>query len=58
MDVGTPTGQALRALAEREVMGEAEEAFLAYLEQGAPLGHEDEIKAFLSSRSAQERKQR
>jgi predicted Zn-dependent protease len=43
-------GQSLRTLVERENLKEAAEALRRYLEAGAPLGHEDEVREFLSSR--------
>jgi tetratricopeptide (TPR) repeat protein len=43
-------GQAIRAMVERETLARAESAFRRYLESGAPLGHEDEVRAFLATR--------
>jgi tetratricopeptide (TPR) repeat protein len=43
-------GQAIRALVERETLVEAENAFQYYLNAGAPLGQEDEVRQFLKSR--------
>ena len=43
-------GQALRDLVERETLVEAEQAFRTYLDQGAPLGHEEEVQEILKSR--------
>lgn len=43
-------GQSLRTLVERKTSIEAERAFQAYLDQGAPLGHVEEVQAYLESR--------
>ena len=43
-------GQSLRALVERENLKDAADALQKYLEAGAPLGVEDEVRAFLRSR--------
>jgi tetratricopeptide (TPR) repeat protein len=43
-------GQATRAMVERETLAKAEDAFRSYVALGAPLGAEDEIRAFLRSR--------
>jgi tetratricopeptide (TPR) repeat protein len=43
-------GQAIRAMVERETLTEAQKALRRYLEKGAPLGHEDEVRQFLGSR--------
>lgn len=43
-------GRALQDLVERETLVEAEQAFLAYLDQGAPLGRLEEVQAFLEKR--------
>lgn len=48
--------QALRSLVERETLVEAEQAFRTYLDQGAPLGHEEEVQAFLESRRPKQTK--
>ena len=44
-------GQAIRAMVERETLGKAQEVLECYLEKGAPLGHEDEVREFLGSRA-------
>ncbi len=46
-------GQAIRAMVEHETLARAEEALEHYLAQGAPLGHEDEVREFLGSRNKQ-----
>jgi tetratricopeptide (TPR) repeat protein len=43
-------GQAIRAMVESETLAKAENALQIYLEKGAPLGHEDEVRKFLRSR--------
>lgn len=43
-------GQAIRAQVEFNTLKRAEDALRAYLEKGAPLGHEDEINTFLEQR--------
>lgn len=43
-------GQAIRAQVEFNTLKRAEEVLRAYLERGAPLGHEEEIRNFLASR--------
>jgi len=43
-------GQAIRALVERESLVDAADALQTYLDKGAPLGHENEIREFLKSR--------
>lgn len=43
-------GQAIRAQVERNTLKRAENALRRYLERGAPLGHEDEVREFLGSR--------
>lgn len=49
-------GQAIRTQVERNTLKRAEDVLRTYLSQGAPLGHEDEVRAFLGSRkSAAER---
>jgi uncharacterized caspase-like protein/cytochrome c-type biogenesis protein CcmH/NrfG len=40
-------GRAIRALVERETLVEAENAFQDYLNAGAPLGQEEEVRQFL-----------
>jgi len=47
-------GKALQALIERESLVEVENAFKIYLDKGAPLGNEDEVKDFLSKRQDSE----
>jgi hypothetical protein len=37
-------------MVDRETLGKAEEVLTRYLALGAPLGYEDEIRHFLSSR--------
>lgn len=46
-------GQAIRAMVEHETLARAEESLQSYLAKGAPLGHEDEVRKFLGSRSKQ-----
>ncbi len=48
-------GQAIRALVERQILGEAEQALRAYLAAGAPLGHDEAIRAFLRARQGEAR---
>jgi tetratricopeptide (TPR) repeat protein len=43
-------GQAIRAQVERNTLRRAENALRTYLERGAPLGHDNEIREFLGSR--------
>lgn len=43
-------GQAIRALVENNFLKRAEAALRTYLEQGAPIGHEDEVRQFLGTR--------
>lgn len=43
-------GKALRALVEQEILTEAERAFQAYLNAGAPLGQQEEVQEFFKSR--------
>lgn len=43
-------GQAIRELVERESLKDASDALRTYLEKGAPLGHEDEVREFLRTR--------
>jgi tetratricopeptide (TPR) repeat protein len=43
-------GQAIRALVERESLAEAANLLQTYLDEGAPLGHEEEVQDFLRSR--------
>ena len=43
-------GKALRTLVEQEILTEAERAFQAYLNAGAPLGQQEEVQEFLKSR--------
>ena len=43
-------GQAIRAQVEYNTLRRAEDALRAYIEKGAPLGHEDEVRQFLDSR--------
>jgi tetratricopeptide (TPR) repeat protein len=43
-------GQAIRAQVEFNTLKRAEDALRRYLELGAPLGHEDEVRRFLASR--------
>jgi hypothetical protein len=45
-------GQAIRSMVERETLTKAQEVLRRYLEKGAPLGHEDEVREFLGSREA------
>ncbi len=44
-------GQAIRELVERETLAVAEASLKAYLDAGAPLGREDEVRQFLAARS-------
>lgn len=49
-------GQAIRAQVERNILKRAEDVLRTYLAQGAPLGHEDEVRRFIGSRmQAEER---
>ena len=43
-------GQAIRAQVEYNTLRRAEDALRAYIEKGAPLGHEDEVRQFLDAR--------
>jgi hypothetical protein len=43
-------GQAIRAQVEFDSLRRAEDALRLYLEKGAPLGHEEEIRQFLTAR--------
>ena len=43
-------GQAIRAQVEYNTLRRAEDALRAYIEKGAPLGHEDEVRQFLDVR--------
>ena len=43
-------GQSLRALVERENLKDAADALQKYLDAGAPVGVEDDVRAFLHSR--------
>ena len=43
-------GQAIRAQVEYNTLKRAEEALRAYIQRGAPLGHEDEVRQFLDAR--------
>lgn len=43
-------GQAVREMVEHETLSKAETVLKKYLEKGAPLGHEDEVREFLGSR--------
>lgn len=45
-------GQAIRAQVEYNTLKRAEQALRAYLEKGAPLGREDEIRQFLDARTS------
>lgn len=47
-------GQAIREMVERETLAKAEAALQTYLVEGAPLGHEDEVREFLGSRKKPE----
>ena len=44
-------GQAIRAQVEFDALKRAEDALRTYLEKGAPLGHEEEVRQFLMSRA-------
>jgi hypothetical protein len=44
-------GQAIRAQVEFNTLKRAEDALRTYIEKGAPLGHEDEVRHFLESRA-------
>lgn len=46
-------GQAIRQMVELETLARAETVFQRYLEHGAPLGHEDEVRGFLQARVAE-----
>jgi hypothetical protein len=43
-------GQAIRAQVERNILKRAEDVLRTYLAQGAPLGHEDDVRGFIGSR--------
>jgi tetratricopeptide (TPR) repeat protein len=43
-------GQAIRAMVETNILAKAAGALTSYLERGAPLGHEDEVREFLGAR--------
>src|SRR4051812_40571875 len=43
-------GQAIRAQVEFNTLKRAEDALRAYIQKGAPLGHEDEVRQFLGMR--------
>jgi tetratricopeptide (TPR) repeat protein len=43
-------GQAIRAQVEYNTLKRAEDALRAYIQKGAPLGHEDEVRQFLGMR--------
>jgi tetratricopeptide (TPR) repeat protein len=43
-------GQTIREIVQRETLAEAERALRAYVERGAPLGHEATVQAFLQER--------
>ena len=43
-------GQAIRAQVEFNTLKRAEDALRAYIQKGAPLGHEDEVRQFLGAR--------
>ena len=43
-------GTAIRLQVERNALKRAEELFITYLIKGTPLGHEDEVREFLSMR--------
>ncbi len=43
-------GQAIRAQVEYNTLKHAEDALRAYIQKGAPLGHEDEVRQFLGMR--------
>jgi hypothetical protein len=43
-------GQAIRAQVEYNTLRRAEDALRAYIEKGAPLGQEDEVRQFLGMR--------
>ena len=45
-------GQAIRAQVEYNTLQRAEEALSTYLEKGAPLGHETEVRQFLEARES------
>jgi hypothetical protein len=45
-------GQAIRAQVEFNTLKRAEDALLQYIQKGAPLGHEEEIRQFLEMRQA------
>lgn len=50
MDFHYFLGQAIRAMVEQETLAQAAEAWSKYLDAGAPLGHEEEVRRFLASR--------
>jgi tetratricopeptide (TPR) repeat protein len=43
-------GQAIRGQIEQDMYRRAEQALRTYLEQGAPIGHEEEVREFLRIR--------
>jgi hypothetical protein len=43
-------GQAIRAQVEYNTLKRAEDALRTYIQRGAPLGHEDEVRQFLGTR--------
>jgi tetratricopeptide (TPR) repeat protein len=43
-------GQAIRAQVEYNTLKRAEDALRAYIQRGAPLGHEDSVRQFLGAR--------
>jgi tetratricopeptide (TPR) repeat protein len=43
-------GQAIRAQIEQNLYKQAEEALRTYIQKGAPIGHEDDVREFLRVR--------
>jgi uncharacterized caspase-like protein len=49
-------GRAIREMVQRETLAEVEDAFSAYLNFGAPVGHRSEVVEFLRQRAASQTK--
>ena len=49
-------GRAIQIQVERNTLKRAEDVLRTYLLQGAPLGHEDEVREFLGSPMGQQQK--